>query len=374
MGAPIASPTTMSPTEYLTLHLNAESIDQTMTDASADNDSSNAAESHKAPEPALDHEATEKKATLDAEAEKSEKAKDAARQQEQQRERKELERRERKRLEEEAAQLDAKRRADEIERQAQLQREAEEARIAKIKRDEEMQRRRLEEEKQRHEEQERRRREREEREAIRRLKRQEEERRARLEALPNGLRKGLELGIGGSKDIKQIQRWLPLRTATTSDLEPSHTGEGAEDQWISNIQAAPLLANQDLDLSQFTALTRHPATLNHINFLWRQLRIPMSISDPHELSTPTRHAELEIETRPKFVKLKIFWIKLADFLDIVPRHPHLNGVRLLPTRPMALKDPLASVSTPRYTQSPIDMGRGAHLVNGNTPNGDTWGT
>ena len=38
---------------------------------------------------------------------------------------------------------------------------------------------------------------------------------------------------------------------------------------------------------------------------------------------------LENENRPKFLDLKkVFWIKLADLLDIVPRYPHLAGVKL----------------------------------------------
>ena len=38
---------------------------------------------------------------------------------------------------------------------------------------------------------------------------------------------------------------------------------------------------------------------------------------------------LDAETEPKFEALKsVFWIKLGDFMDIVPRHPHLVGINL----------------------------------------------
>lgn len=54
--------------------------------------------------------------------------------------------------------------------------------------------------------------------------------------------------------------------------------------------------------------------------------------------TQDQAIELDKETYPKFRDLKsMFWIKLADFLDIVPRHPHLAGLRLR-TRPMVLHE------------------------------------
>jgi len=48
---------------------------------------------------------------------------------------------------------------------------------------------------------------------------------------------------------------------------------------------------------------------------------------------------LDIETKPKFFdeRLRIFWVKLADFMDIVPRHRHLEGLRLW-TRAMRLHE------------------------------------
>lgn len=47
---------------------------------------------------------------------------------------------------------------------------------------------------------------------------------------------------------------------------------------------------------------------------------------------------LDLETRPKFFALKnLFWVKLQDFMDIVPRHPHLSGIRLT-TRPMVMHE------------------------------------
>lgn len=62
------------------------------------------------------------------------------------------------------------------------------------------------------------------------------------------------------------------------------------------------------------------ADINPLTFTWQQA------------------LELDNETHPKFRDLKsMFWIRLGDLLDIVPRHPHLAGLRLK-TRAMVMHD------------------------------------
>lgn len=87
-----------------------------------------------------------------------------------------------------------------------------------------------------------------------------------------------------------------------------------------------------------TAWTRFPATINHHGSLWRQLRNAMSQALPPALLSPTEVYKLDEETRPKFFALKhVFWIKLSEFMDIVPRHHHLAGIKL-GTRAMVLHE------------------------------------
>ncbi len=153
---------------------------------------------------------------------------------------------ERKARDEEDARLEAQRRAEEKERQLQLERE-EEARIAKKKRDEEMQQqRKAEQERLRKEDQERRRREADKR----RIQAQEEAERLRRESLPNGLRRAAELSPENARTAKELTKWLPLRTVTTQELDADCEPQMAEERWIANIQAAPILAINDLELSQ----------------------------------------------------------------------------------------------------------------------------
>ena len=55
----------------------------------------------------------------------------------------------------------------------------------------------------------------------------------------------------------------------------------------------------------------------------------MAQAVPNAYVSLTEAHALEIETLPKFLKLNVFWIKLVDFMDIVPRHPHLVGTKLI---------------------------------------------
>ena len=161
------------------------------------------------------------------------------------------------REEEEKARLEEERQSAEAERQTRLEREQEEGRLAKLKHEEDMHQRRLEHDRLRKEEVERRRREAEERETLRRLRLQEEEERQRLQSLPNGLRRAAELSPEEARNAKEITKWLPLRTVTTQELNPSCDPQVADEAWISNVQAAPILAVKDLDLSQ----CKYPANL-----------------------------------------------------------------------------------------------------------------
>jgi len=52
----------------------------------------------------------------------------------------------------------------------------------------------------------------------------------------------------------------------------------------------------------------------------------MSQAVPSALTTPAEAVALDNETRPKYLALKVFWLKLSDFMDIVPRHPHLANI------------------------------------------------
>lgn len=170
--------------------------------------------------------------------------------------------------EKEPSHSESQRRANEAERQLQTEREEEEARVARKKKEEELERTRLEqerirkeelekirneeeEERLRHEEQERKRAELDEQERQNKIRIQkEEEERRRLESLPGGLRHAAQLNPEQARSRKEIRKWLPLCTVTTHQIEPTCDEKAASDLWIPNIQAVPILAITDLDLSR----------------------------------------------------------------------------------------------------------------------------
>ena len=153
--------------------------------------------------------------------------------------------------EQEEAQIRAQREEAELQRQLQTEREEAEARAAKKRSEDlQLQAKRAEQERQQKEREERRRAELELREEQRRARIQEEQEMQRRERLPYGMRKAAELGPEEARDPGWIKNWLPLYYVTTEDLDPDCDKEESHERWITNVQAAPLLANRDLELSQ----------------------------------------------------------------------------------------------------------------------------
>ncbi|MCJ1479749.1 Set3 complex subunit with deacetylase activity, meiotic-specific repressor of sporulation proteins [Lambiella insularis] len=271
----------------------------------------------------------------------------------------------------EEARLQEQRQIEEAEHKAQLEREAEQALVEKKRQEEEAQRKLAEKERLRKEDLERRRAEQEERERTMRIRRQEEEERRRRESLPNALRILAELSPDEARDRSEILRWLPLYTAFGHQLDSACDEQARNERWITNLQAAPVLAISDLALTQYTAWTKLPVNESHRFSLWRVLRLKLArfeqpFGEKYDIEADFAMDE---ETRIKYIALEnIFWIRLSEFLDIVPRYPHLANISLT-LAPLGLpkSDPqangaqsnTASPTGPRHT--PMTNG---HLTNG----------
>ena len=255
--------------------------------------------------------------------------------------------------EQEEAERKAKAEKEEAERKAKAEREAEEARLERQRQEEELAHKVAERERLRREEDERqarRRREQAERErlALERKKQEEEER--RLDALPRAYRMLAEKGPEWARQFKETKIWLPLCAAQGRQLDPECEPSAKMELWVPNIQVAPILGIADLDLSQCkirprcastklttapdTAWTKRPATTGQQRMLWRRLRIRIvhyrfEFPPFVENRDLDYECKLDSEARLKFLGLKnVFWIRLSDLLDIVPRYPHLAGLEL----------------------------------------------
>ncbi|KAI9806360.1 MAG: hypothetical protein M1825_006475 [Sarcosagium campestre] len=243
-------------------------------------------------------------------------------------EREEAERKARIEREKQEALEKERRRVEEEERQARIAREEEQARQERAKREEEAQRRRAEQELQRQQELERRRIEREKRHQAELEARQLEQERARREALPWTLQRLAEIPAEVARNVDEVKDWMPLYASPLRQIDPDCPAEQAEELWVNNLQTAGVLGVKDLALSQYTAWEKRPVSERHKVLLWRIIRMKLSGRAPMDMPGVGVGARDRL-TQAKFRAMdNVFWLKLSDLLDITPRYPHLQSVRI----------------------------------------------
>lgn len=218
------------------------------------------------------------------------------------------------------AEREAQQKAEE-ERLAAERKLAEEAAAAKKKADEEALARKKEEE----ERQERMRREAEEKqrraeERRQRILRENEQR--RMEALPKLLCKSaklLDLNNAEAKSPEFLQRFLPLFTVKTRQIDPSCNADVAEEDWFPGFQAAPLLAAKNLGLEHFTHWEKRKVNDRERLCLWKVARTMLIHGDDQvtALSMSIEQAlQLDRETQPKFEAMQpLVWVKVRTILS-----------------------------------------------------------
>ncbi|KAJ5654384.1 hypothetical protein N7490_001387 [Penicillium lividum] len=274
--------------------------------------------SEPAEKPAVDVSVEEKRAELEAEKRRQVEAKKA-----------EEERvAEEKRLAEEAERERlAQEEADRAAKAAQIAREKAEEDERKHKEAEQRRAKQAEDERQKRLEQERAR--------IMKMRRDQElQEQRRRDALPGRLRISANL-VGSndrySKNRDWLQKFTPLVTVLTRQLEPTCAVDMADERWIPNYLVAPLLATNDLQLSQYASWEKRKATPTQRNNLWRCTRRHLVHTDDPKYRDASFGdiMQLDSETEPKYFGMEhVFWIRLSDFMDLVPHIPHLNGLRL----------------------------------------------
>ena len=116
-----------------------------------------------------------------------------------------------------------------------------------------------------------------------------------------------------------------------------------------------------LTVCEDTAWSRQKLSESQRFSLWRVLRVKLTRFEVHPLDYRMED-ELTAEKEAKFkydILKNIFWIRLSDFLDIIPRYPHLQGVHLR-RRPMALDNEMTdlngSVEAHDENRSPTSFG------------------
>ncbi|KAL2822529.1 hypothetical protein BJX63DRAFT_417593 [Aspergillus granulosus] len=172
-----------------------------------------------------------------------------------------------------------------------------------------------------------------ERQRLAKLRReQEEHEQRRRDALPTRLR--VAANLVGSNDTQArthswLRKFMPVVTAETKQLDPSCSPDVASERWVPNYLVAPLLATNDLQLSQYAGWEKRDATPQQRMNLWRVTRRMLVQADDTEFLTASfgQIMQKDSETRSKYFDMEhVFWVKLSDFMDLVPHIPHLHGL------------------------------------------------
>jgi hypothetical protein len=237
----------------------------------------------------------------------------------------ELEAHERRRAQAKKAQeeraANEKRVAEEAERDRLAKEEAE--RVAQVEKAEEEDRKRKEVEQRRAKQAEDDRLKRLEQERARAAKMRRDQEAAehrRREALPSRLRVAANL-VGSNNPRAKSHDWLksfmPLVTALTRQIDPSCGLDVADEKWIPNYLVAPLLATNDLQLSQYASWEKRRATPTQRVNLWRVTRRMLTHTDDvgFQSSSIAQIMQKDCDTRPKYFEMEhVFWIRVS-FLE-----------------------------------------------------------
>ncbi|EAW08190.1 putative histone deacetylase complex subunit (Hos4) [Aspergillus clavatus NRRL 1] len=242
---------------------------------------------------------------------------------------------------------------EEEERAARLAKEMAEEEERKQKEAEQKRLKQAEEERQKQLEQERLR-----LEKLRREKEEQEQR--RREALPSRLRLAAQL-VGShdpqAKSHTWLKKFMPVVTAQTKQLDPFCDLTVANEKWVPNYLVAPLLATNDLQLSQYTSWEKRRATPTQRENLWRVTRRMLVQADETEFMSSSlgQVMQKDCETRPKYFDMEhVFWVRLSDFMDLVPHVPHLHGLDIQFLRMHIDQEP--SEATPVFLARPNGHG------------------
>ena len=179
-----------------------------------------------------------------------------------------------------------------------------------------------------------------------RLQKLEDERKALerqnyLATLPPSLRQALTLGSklpirarGGRLSLSN--NFLPLYVVRLVEIDPSCQEDERQDPWILNFQAAVILGQHDMHLTQHPSWRRHPMTHDQRRFFLQGYDIAdlalLQRHPPHSAAPddPNTLIQAVEEAKALFMQMQpLFWISLADFLKAIPQHyPRLRDVKM----------------------------------------------
>jgi len=192
----------------------------------------------------------------------------------------------------------------------------------------------LEQEKQRREDQERRRAQIQEQQRAERIRIEKEKRIERLAKLPLLLR-WLDMETDPrTPQMSSLFRFIEGFRYDT--IRPEAFGQpNGREQWMLNTHVALILGEKDLQLSRYTAWERIPLSLAGKQAIWKIENGMYSLRHPNLANLRKQFDEGEpaykIVEKCKllFLELDLFFIKVSEFMFVVPNFPHLRGLELV---------------------------------------------
>ncbi|TVY57679.1 Protein HOS4 [Lachnellula cervina] len=120
-------------------------------------------------------------------------------------------------------------------------------------------------------------------------------------------------------------------------IRPEATGQpNAREQWMLNAHAAILLGEKDLQLSRYTAWERIPLSEPAKKAVWKTKNGDFTLREPRLAgfgrAFPSNgeppHIIVE-KNKSLFIGLDLFFVKVSEFMFIVPNFPHLRSIEML---------------------------------------------
>ncbi|KAG0652144.1 Ankyrin repeat domain-containing 11 [Hyphodiscus hymeniophilus] len=189
-----------------------------------------------------------------------------------------------------------------------------------------------------------------------RLKREEQERR-RAQALEQQRAERLRLEKEKMEErlskLPLLLRWFeqdndPRRTEKATlfrfvegfrydTIRPEATGQpNGREEWMLNTHAALLLGEKDLQLSRYTAWEHIPLSQAAKQAVWQFENPIYALSHPSLLSLRRKFPDnggssykIIEKCKALFMELDLFFIKVSEFMYVVPNFPHLRGLELV---------------------------------------------
>ncbi|RAL59509.1 hypothetical protein DID88_006622 [Monilinia fructigena] len=167
-----------------------------------------------------------------------------------------------------------------------------------------------------------------ERERLEKARQAREKEVERLSKLPLLLREFDQLQQAETPRIASLPKFRSIKGYRYDTIIPDAAGHSsAREQWMLNTDIALLLGEKDLELSRYTAWDRVPLEMDMKESIWPLVLAKYSCGLTLDAGGGPTHVPEE-NAKSLFLGLDLFFVKVSEFMFIVPNFPHLRGLEM----------------------------------------------